>query len=191
MSPVHSASRTSGPFVARGRFPQAEADNSSTPHCLRHPLGQLSDGILLTRDVAARHSKGLWSSASRSTRAFAPTSRAAIRGSCSQSPAGGRPVSAVAAALGVSRPHLSSRQRTAPRRRRGRPPLPDAGLVAAAVTRTPGDTFGSCMISPSVSIALGVSAIAASRTSAGTFGRPDGFRAWPGCTGLRLARLFG
>jgi len=39
-------------------------------------------------------------------------------------------VSAVAAALGVSRPHLSSRQRTAPRRR-GRPPLPDAGLLAA------------------------------------------------------------
>ena len=47
--------------------------------------------------------------------------------------AGGRPVSAVAAALGVSRPHLSSRQRTAPRRR-GRPPLPDAGLVAAIQT---------------------------------------------------------
>ena len=35
--------------------------------------------------------------------------------------AGGRPVSAVAAALGVSRPHLSCRQRTAPRPR-GRPP---------------------------------------------------------------------
>jgi putative transposase len=39
-------------------------------------------------------------------------------------------VSAVAAALGVSRPHLSSRQKTAPRRR-GRPPLPDAELLAA------------------------------------------------------------
>ncbi|TMJ14496.1 MAG: DDE-type integrase/transposase/recombinase, partial [Alphaproteobacteria bacterium] len=47
--------------------------------------------------------------------------------------AGGRPVSAVAAALGVSRPHLSSRQRTAPPRR-GRPPLPDAGLLAAIQT---------------------------------------------------------
>src|SRR4051794_6446520 len=46
---------------------------------------------------------------------------------------GGRPVSAVAAALGVSRPHLSSRQRTA-RRRRGRRPLPDAGLLAAIQT---------------------------------------------------------
>src|SRR5829696_5325108 len=41
--------------------------------------------------------------------------------------------SAVAAALGVSRPHLSSRQRTAPRPR-GRPPLPDAALVAAIQT---------------------------------------------------------
>jgi putative transposase len=38
-------------------------------------------------------------------------------------------VSAVAAALGVSRPHLSSRQPAG--RRRGRPPLPDAGLLAA------------------------------------------------------------
>ena len=47
--------------------------------------------------------------------------------------AGGRPVSAVAAALGVSRPHLSSWQRTAPRRR-GRPPLPDSGLLAAIQT---------------------------------------------------------
>lgn len=47
--------------------------------------------------------------------------------------AGGRPVSAVASALGVSRPHLSSRQRTAPRRR-GRPPLPDAALLAAIQT---------------------------------------------------------
>ena len=47
--------------------------------------------------------------------------------------AGGRPVSAIAAALGVSRPHLSSRQRTAPRRR-GRPPLPDAALFAAIQT---------------------------------------------------------
>ena len=45
----------------------------------------------------------------------------------------GWPVSAVAAALGVSRPHLSSRQRTAPRRR-GRPPLPDAALLAAIQT---------------------------------------------------------
>jgi putative transposase len=44
--------------------------------------------------------------------------------------AGGRPVSAVASALGVSRPHLaSSRQPVA--RRRGRPPLPDAELLAA------------------------------------------------------------
>src|SRR5215211_2154362 len=42
-------------------------------------------------------------------------------------------VTAVAAALGVSRPHLSSRQRTAPRRR-GRPPLPDAALLAAIQT---------------------------------------------------------
>ena len=39
-------------------------------------------------------------------------------------------MSAVAAALSVSRPHLSSRQRSA-LRRRGRPPLPDAGLLAA------------------------------------------------------------
>ncbi len=39
-------------------------------------------------------------------------------------------MSAVASALGVSRPHLSSWQRSAPRRR-GRPPLPDAGLLAA------------------------------------------------------------
>jgi putative transposase len=39
-------------------------------------------------------------------------------------------VSAVASALGVSRPHLSSRQRVAPRRR-GRPPFPDAELLAA------------------------------------------------------------
>jgi putative transposase len=39
-------------------------------------------------------------------------------------------VSAIASALGVSRPHLSSRQRTAARRR-GRPPLPDAELLAA------------------------------------------------------------
>lgn len=44
--------------------------------------------------------------------------------------AGGRPVSAVASALGVSRPHLaSSRQQVS--RRRGRPPLPDAELRAA------------------------------------------------------------
>ena len=47
--------------------------------------------------------------------------------------AGGRPVSAIAAALGVSRPHPSSRYRTAPRRR-GRPPLPDAALLAAIQT---------------------------------------------------------
>jgi putative transposase len=39
-------------------------------------------------------------------------------------------VSAVAAALGLSRPHLSSRQ-TSIRCRRGRPPAPDAELVAA------------------------------------------------------------
>ena len=42
-------------------------------------------------------------------------------------------MSAVAAALGVSRPHLSSRHRTA-LRRRGRPPLPDAALLAAIQT---------------------------------------------------------
>jgi putative transposase len=35
--------------------------------------------------------------------------------------------------LGVSRPHLSSRQRAVPRRR-GRPPLPDADLLAAIQT---------------------------------------------------------
>ena len=45
--------------------------------------------------------------------------------------AGGRPVSAVAATLGVSSPHLSSRQRSAPRRR-GRPPLPDAARATCA-----------------------------------------------------------
>jgi putative transposase len=39
-------------------------------------------------------------------------------------------VSAVASALGVSRPHLSSRRKAAPRRR-GRPPLPDVKLLAA------------------------------------------------------------
>lgn len=39
-------------------------------------------------------------------------------------------MSAVASALGVSRSHLSSRPRTAPRRR-GRPPLPEADLLAA------------------------------------------------------------
>jgi len=39
-------------------------------------------------------------------------------------------VSAVAAALGLSRPHLSSRHRAAARRR-GRPPAPDQELVAA------------------------------------------------------------
>jgi putative transposase len=39
-------------------------------------------------------------------------------------------VSAVASALGLSRPNLSSR-RTAPPRRRGRPPAPDEELVAA------------------------------------------------------------
>jgi putative transposase len=44
--------------------------------------------------------------------------------------AGGHPVSAVASALGLSRPHPSSRQRAAPRRR-GRPPVPDQELVAA------------------------------------------------------------
>ena len=44
--------------------------------------------------------------------------------------AGGRPVSAVASALGVSRPHLTSaRQPVA--RRRGRPPAPDTELLAA------------------------------------------------------------
>ena len=44
--------------------------------------------------------------------------------------AGGRPVSAVANALGVSRQHLSSARRKAPARRRGRPPLPEEELVA-------------------------------------------------------------
>lgn len=44
--------------------------------------------------------------------------------------AGGRPVSAVAEALGVSRPHLSS-SRQAAAGRRGRPPLPDAEPLAA------------------------------------------------------------
>jgi putative transposase len=39
-------------------------------------------------------------------------------------------VSAVASALGLSRPHLSSRREAAPRRR-GRPPAPDKELVAA------------------------------------------------------------
>jgi putative transposase len=42
-------------------------------------------------------------------------------------------VSAVASALGVSRPHLSSRPSDVPRRR-GRPPLPDAELLAAIQT---------------------------------------------------------
>jgi putative transposase len=44
--------------------------------------------------------------------------------------AGGRPVSAVASALGLSRPNLSSRGKSIPGRR-GRPPAPDAALVAA------------------------------------------------------------
>jgi putative transposase len=39
-------------------------------------------------------------------------------------------VSAVADAVGVSRPHLSAMQRPKERCRRGRPPLPDANLVA-------------------------------------------------------------
>ena len=38
-------------------------------------------------------------------------------------------MSAVASALGVSRPHLASSRQTVPRRR-GRPPLPDAKLLA-------------------------------------------------------------
>ncbi|WP_418291960.1 IS3 family transposase [Methylobacterium durans] len=49
--------------------------------------------------------------------------------------AGGRPVSAVASALGLSRPHLASSRQTAPARkpiaRRGRPPAPDAELLGA------------------------------------------------------------
>jgi len=43
--------------------------------------------------------------------------------------AGGRSVSAVASALGLSRPNLSSRRKSVPGRR-GRPPAPDAALVA-------------------------------------------------------------
>ena len=39
-------------------------------------------------------------------------------------------MSAVANAVGMSRPHLSAMQRPAERRRRGRPPLPDAELTA-------------------------------------------------------------
>ena len=46
--------------------------------------------------------------------------------------AGGRSVSAAASALGVSRPHLSSQLKASPRRR-GRPPLPDAELLASIV----------------------------------------------------------
>ncbi|WP_438823111.1 IS3 family transposase [Methylobacterium frigidaeris] len=42
----------------------------------------------------------------------------------------GRPVSAVASALGVSRPHLASSRQTVARRR-GRPPAPDVELLAA------------------------------------------------------------
>nr|WP_245364984.1 IS3 family transposase [Methylobacterium sp. PvP109] len=49
--------------------------------------------------------------------------------------AGGRPVSAVAAALSVSRPHLASSRQASPawkpRGRRGRPPAPDAALLGA------------------------------------------------------------
>lgn len=44
--------------------------------------------------------------------------------------AGGRPVTAVADALGISRQHLSAMHNRPPPRRRGRPPLPDAELVA-------------------------------------------------------------
>lgn len=40
-------------------------------------------------------------------------------------------MSAVASALSVSRPHLASCRRSAAPRRRGRPPLPDADLLAA------------------------------------------------------------
>lgn len=47
--------------------------------------------------------------------------------------AGGQPVSAVAQALGVSRPHLASVQKPLSRQR-GRPPLPDADLLAAIST---------------------------------------------------------
>jgi putative transposase len=39
-------------------------------------------------------------------------------------------VSAVAEAVGMSRPHLSAMQRPGEQRRRGRPPLPDTELVA-------------------------------------------------------------
>nr|WP_153006259.1 IS3 family transposase [Sphingomonas sanguinis] len=44
--------------------------------------------------------------------------------------AGGRSVTAVADALGISRPHLSAMRNRPPPRPRGRPPLPDAELVA-------------------------------------------------------------
>ena len=43
-------------------------------------------------------------------------------------------MSAIASALGVSRPHLSSSRQRAVSRRRGRPPLPDQELVAAIRT---------------------------------------------------------
>ena len=39
-------------------------------------------------------------------------------------------MSAVAEAVGMSRPHLSAMRRPCEQRRRGRPPLPDAELVA-------------------------------------------------------------
>lgn len=42
----------------------------------------------------------------------------------------GRPVTAVADAIGISRQHLSAMHNRPPPRRRGRPPLPDAELVA-------------------------------------------------------------
>ncbi|QJU56959.1 IS3 family transposase [Sphingomonas sp. AP4-R1] len=44
--------------------------------------------------------------------------------------AGGWPVSAVAQALDIARPHLSAMRNRPPPRPRGRPPLPDAELVA-------------------------------------------------------------
>lgn len=42
----------------------------------------------------------------------------------------GWPVSAVASAIGITRPHLSTMRNRPPPRTRGRPPLPDAELVA-------------------------------------------------------------
>ena len=42
-------------------------------------------------------------------------------------------MSAVAEAVGMSRPHLSAMRRPCEQRRRGRPPLPDAELALIAL----------------------------------------------------------